>query len=271
MKGKFSSLIIFLTSLSFSLLLSCEGPTGPQGPSGNDGEPGPKLLGKLSGNVLLFDAGIIFSDHRGVEIKIEGTNFSTISGTDGRWSIDSLPTGTYNISLSKSGFGEYKYTSFQFTGGGEYFIGTRYLYLQYNLPITLNSVTIEEDQGGKYIDINGILITGVTPKPFGYLALIFIGVNDSVSSAPGYYKLLGDTWLYQQIGPFNGRIYYSDLSKVRIESGDQIYLIAYTSAEYVNTFGYFNHEYFRYIDPITGGHIYTNLGDASNVLSIQLE
>lgn len=270
MKGKFSSLIIFLTSLSFLLLLSCEGPTGPQGPSGNDGEPGPKLVGKLTGKVLLFDAGVISLDHSGVEIKVEGTNFAAITGPDGKWSIDSLPNSTYNISLSKSGFGEYKYTSFQFTGGGDYFIGTRYLYLKYELPIELSSITLGEDQWGKYVNISGNSSDGF-PESWSYFLLLFVGLSDSVSASKGIYELLETRNPFEPGQSFNGGIYYSELNKVRIGIGDTIYLVAYVSLDYVNTFGYFNYEYFRYIDPTSGRYIYTNLGHASDVLSIQLE
>jgi hypothetical protein len=79
----------------------------------------PEVTGDLKGTVSLYDSHFnLVSDKSGVLVQAEGTSFSGISDTGGNWIIHDLPTRTYSLSFSKSGYGTMKNTSFSFVGGG---------------------------------------------------------------------------------------------------------------------------------------------------------
>lgn len=46
-------------------------------------------------------------------VKFEGTNYTTLTNSESSFTFTGIPTGTYNVSISKSGFGEMKYYSLQ--------------------------------------------------------------------------------------------------------------------------------------------------------------
>src|SRR4051812_10340194 len=93
-----------ITSLLFAFLLaSCVTKTDVITYSG--GEPG-----NVKGTVKLFDSnGVAISDASGVKISLEGTNYSTLSASNGSWELTNVPAGTYtSLVYSKPGFPTYK-------------------------------------------------------------------------------------------------------------------------------------------------------------------
>src|SRR6266542_3964857 len=71
--------------------------------------------GDLKGTVSLIDShGREVADRSGVLIQAEGTSFQTISDNAVNWIIHDLPTQTYSISFSKSGYGTLKNTSYTY-------------------------------------------------------------------------------------------------------------------------------------------------------------
>ena len=260
-KLSFFSFVLLIISVP-SLFINCEGPSGPPG---NTGPPGSVLTGTISGFVYLADPDTIYTDHSGVIIQIENTAFTTSTDSNGRWSIDELPAGTYNVLLSKNGFGYYKYTSVQFIGGGEYYIGTRFLISIPNLTVGLDSTITSQFN----VLILGTLYNQI-PEADYHRVLIFFGVSDSVSSDPKYYKYLQIET--NPVGSFSNSVKINSLKEIGFKSGDIIYVSAYASIEFYNYHlgNYIGFHYLRYIDPITGRYVYTHLGEKSNNLSFQL-
>ncbi|MFN5226915.1 MAG: carboxypeptidase-like regulatory domain-containing protein [Bacteroidota bacterium] len=65
-----------------------------------------KRRGNITGLIRVYDNdGKEMPDAGGVTIKIEQTNVTTQSASNGSWKLDSIPFGTYDLSFSKPGFG----------------------------------------------------------------------------------------------------------------------------------------------------------------------
>lgn len=65
-----------------------------------------KRRGNITGIIRVYDNdGKDITDASGVTITIEQSNVTTQSTSNGKWTLDSIPFGTYDISFSKPGFG----------------------------------------------------------------------------------------------------------------------------------------------------------------------
>jgi len=79
----------------------------------------PQLMGKLKGTVVLYDThGNRVADRSDVLIHPEGSIYSTRTDANGNWTFDNIPTQTYSLEFSKSGYTTIKNTSYSFVGGG---------------------------------------------------------------------------------------------------------------------------------------------------------
>lgn len=60
----------------------------------------------IQGMILLYDEdGNRQTDMSGVTVSIDNSTVSTKTGADGKWTLDSIPYGTYDISYAKQGYG----------------------------------------------------------------------------------------------------------------------------------------------------------------------
>lgn len=60
----------------------------------------------IQGMILLYDEeGNRQTDMSGVTVSIDNSTVSTQTGADGKWTLDSIPYGTYDISYTKQGYG----------------------------------------------------------------------------------------------------------------------------------------------------------------------
>ena len=67
---------------------------------------GNNTRGNIAGLILLYDEdGKAIADKSGVLVSIDRSTVSTRTGIDGKFQLDSIPAGTYDISYSKEGFG----------------------------------------------------------------------------------------------------------------------------------------------------------------------
>jgi hypothetical protein len=65
-----------------------------------------KRRANITGSLRLFDIdGKAIDDASGVTVTIDQTNVSTQTNSAGKWTLDSIPFGTYDLTLSKPGFG----------------------------------------------------------------------------------------------------------------------------------------------------------------------
>jgi len=62
--------------------------------------------GNITGVIQLYDIdGKLLQDASGVSVSIEQSSVSTKTQANGRWTLDSIPFGTYDIAITKSGYG----------------------------------------------------------------------------------------------------------------------------------------------------------------------
>lgn len=65
-----------------------------------------KRRGNITGAIQIIDLdGKLLQDASGVTVSIEQSTVSTKTQANGRWTLDSIPFGTYDISISKTGYG----------------------------------------------------------------------------------------------------------------------------------------------------------------------
>lgn len=92
--------------IALILLLACNKNSNQHSITVPDVIQAEKRRGNISGAIRLFDMdGKSIADGSGVTITIDQTNVSTQSNSQGKWTLDSIPFGTYDLTISKAGFG----------------------------------------------------------------------------------------------------------------------------------------------------------------------
>jgi hypothetical protein len=231
------SRILFLIALAL-LLVACNLDSQNLGLSGN-----------MIGYVVLHDLnGFTLQEDTGITLAVEGGGYTIVTNTDsaGEWEIAGLTTGSYNIIVSKSGFGTYKLLDFQFAGGGQAHIGTIDLYQIPPLSVTGLSDSVADGA----LLINGSF-SGTLPSAQNAHAYVFLGKSPTVSSDPGTYL----TYLPVE-NSSNGRTfsvnYGNDTTRLLnagFATGQTVYVVAYGSS--FNPIGY--------IDSTTNRAVFTGL------------
>lgn len=244
------------------IFLSCEGPQGEQGLTGPQGTTGQNLTGSLSGFINLWDLnGYRLHPSSLASVSIDGKNVAVNCDSTGRWQIDSLEIGTYDLNFKMNGFGTYIKKSFQFVGGSNIFYGIVTLDQLPNFFVSLLSVNSGQD----VITISGN-ISNAPPPNQNYFIIIFAGLDSTVSCNPNQYLL--DIFGYTQTTSFSTQVTKSDLIRSGFLEGSKVYFRAY-GCSYLSSYGGIEGGY--YIDPNTGRPNYTSLSiQSSMVASINL-
>ncbi len=229
----------------------------------------------IDGQVIL--AGPWFEEpkppYSGVQVKIEGTNFTAVSDDSGYYSFTGVPTGTYNVSFTKAGYGEVRWMSVTVTGGGNapliwqsgpyefapnFNVPTTQILFQIpNLIATLGSVYFKDTTVVQYGPATALIARGtVTPDPSipqsNDAMVLFVSHTSDVSDVPGHYN--ASYWRWEGMLSGTYPLYPVDTTTdnftfavpqgylTNFKSGDSIYVAAYgTSAYYGNVGGdYFN-------------------------------
>ena len=108
----------------------------------------PNLKGELVGFVELVDInGKECIDIDSVKVSIDESDYTCFSNEDGRFLIEGINPGTYNITLKRDNFGQKKIYNVPIIGGNEpYFIkNTNTIYEQPKSKAQFVSVNVEND------------------------------------------------------------------------------------------------------------------------------
>jgi len=233
--------------LFFLIFISCEGAEGPAGPT---------LRGDLIGNFnLVFDQfGEPMTDKGSIEVLVEGTTpeKKTLTDAEGKFIIEDLPTGTYNLVFSKIGFQTLKIFSLQFVGGA--------VPLYYGAP-TLSelSTTSLEEFSAEATDENN-------SNPDQYTMVKFSHTITPVSTQDSPRNLVA----FMHTSPDVSNSVYThqinltdDISIIRfnkIASRTKLYAIAYVAPVNCNA----------YFDPLQVKYINSCLGENSPVVEFTI-
>ncbi|GEM_PF-5592037 len=247
----------------------------------------PSETANIVGRVMLLGPGYrqFTPPYNGVQIKMEGTSFSALSDSNGYYSFTGVPTGTYNVSFTKPGYGTVRWMSATVTGGGNapivwsggpysYAPGsvpyqTQYLFKIPNLVVTLGSIDFKDTAAAENSFGNALIARGtVTPDPlidakFDDAIVLFVSHRSNVTDVPGHYDITFWRWEGFICGTYpnypvdttTNRFTYavptSSLKYYGFKSGDSIYVAAYgTSSYYANAGG-------DYYDPILQQWVFT--------------
>jgi hypothetical protein len=255
---------------------------------------GAGTTGNVQGRVRLYDTiydsfsptkALILNDASGVRVNIEGTSYSTMTDSEGKWHLDNIPSGIYpSIEFSKDGFAKNKKADYGYPYGGfsVFNDGTekvdidlfRISLISCNLvlrafndysKIVPRDTIINDNGNPTYTTVfdtlfipNGKAIISSkifdhVPDKYGYeFCLLYFGTNSKID------PLDGTTFLYLN----NGRPNYStgvadigiereNLIDAGFRPGQTIYCVAYCGGQFSGNIGY--------IDMATGMDIFSGV------------
>jgi hypothetical protein len=220
----------------------------------------------ISGQVLLYDEeGSALPDNSGVKISIDNSTISTTTKADGKWQLDSIPFGTYDISYSKEGFGTGKIM-------GIYHAATNHsttviaksesMAVNSSIEIT-NLVVTPFKPGFEQLGVSGVHIDPVFTNTSGkdkYVRLFFSD-NNSVSAT----SFLAETKVRSNGAPLqqnNYNLTTSWFESLGFKKGQTIYVKAYGDSFLAD----------QYTDPLTNTTIFPSLSTKpSNAVSFILK
>jgi len=250
-KGLCCTIVAFAVMLA---LAACSGDSGPQGPAG------PALSGAWTGFVSLHDeyGGPLASDS-GVTVTASPGASSSVTTTDGSYTLANLKTGVYTVTFAGPGMGTFIRDAGQFVGGGNVVIATLNFSQQSTGVITNLALTFNPAQDTLYATgtINAPAVTGY-PR---YVRLFYSG---AASVGPGVAN-------YTVTGPVAGTAYRVNRTNfsIAVTGADLAGLQhAFTSGSMVNAVAFGDSFYNNsYTDTTSGKVVYPNVGPtASNVV-----
>lgn len=207
----------------------------------------PVLTGSISGFVELYEEdGSRINDKSGVRVSIEGRNNYAYTNNDGRYSLENVEAGIFNIVFEKEGFGLYKIIAREFVGGGETYL--------YNIGLTklptfnVTSLIITKTITPPYLRMSGNLSD--TRNYYRYV-MLFFGKREDVSSDPKNYLFANTAYVYRDSTSYS--ISFLDKENF-IERG-------FNSGEIVHVAVYsISYGYWGVYDPETGREFFYNVG-----------
>lgn len=125
---------------------------------GGDSSTGPILRGDIWGYMELYDQdGRLLTDHSGVSVSLEGTEYTAVSDAEGRWALKDVPAGIYQVTFRKEGF-DWTKVQEQFVGNGDLFLGTRPLgriptFGVSDFTVSVDSVNLRLHFSGTFSDV----------------------------------------------------------------------------------------------------------------------
>ncbi len=196
------------------------------------------------------------NDKGNIDVALEGTDpeIKVATDTSGTVVINNLPLGTYNLVVSKEGYGTYKYQGFRFIGGSE--LSNISLSLTHKSTTKIKSYHLSIS--GTILTVSGI-ISHQYPPPAIY-SNILPGLVMYLSNSPEVSFTNYLDYYNFNANQNNDTTFKTNMNAITsyFPSGSTIYTIIYGR----NRFGSY------YYDPETGLYYDPNLGDPSEIQSI---
>ena len=231
---KFYSVMLFL----FSFFVGCTDTVAPV------------LTGSISGFVNLYEEnGAQIKDRAGVKVYIEGRNNFAYTNTDGRYLLENVEAGIFNIVYEKESFGLNKRIAYEFVGGGEAYLYNIELMKLPSFNVTSINITKLTSQP-PYLSIRGNLSD---TRNYSRSVLLFFGKNEMVSNDPKNYLLVNLIYVYSDSSSFGYSFndynhYFLDAG---FSSGETVFVAAYSVSNYY---------WGGAPDPETGRNYFYNVG-----------
>ena len=194
----------------------------------------PSEFGGMKGSVGLDDsAGVRQLNAAGVTVQIRGTSIQTRTDSLGNWQIEQIPTGTYEVLYSKSGFGSIKTCNVQIPGPGDLTLRQEILGMPRTDLLSVDSATIiTSTNGSPWLSVFGHPLQLTT---YRRTAVILISPDTLFSQASPY--------TYLNAGDFGSNTEQTislgaaalDLHALNMPSGSRAYVTACCGPYDLNT------------------------------------
>ncbi len=229
--------------------------------SSNEDQPVPQVTGKISGELRLTDEfGFEEPDHSYMMITANNTN-GTHSLADGKFQINGLLAGTYNLVFQKAGYGTFKKFNIILPAGASGIQLNGIEYLGKISTTAISALAINFNSNDSTYSIGCTLApvpTVANPRAFR----LFFGKNNTINHQ-NYFFTPANTWVATTasglITGFPREQFYTN----GFAAGETVYVIAYGESLTTNT----------YTDPATGKKVFPNVNTIvpSNVVSFVLQ
>lgn len=179
----------------------------------------PPLLGNIEGNLALYtEDNELMDDPSGVKVRLEGIDPAreVLTDTRGDWAFKDVPSGTYNIFMSKDGYATHKLFSVTHAGGNVATVPTMYV-----LPIF--KLTTSVITGASIETLPGYIGASATGDPEKF-TIAFIG--RSGSNSPQNYL-----YYYHRRIEYSSYLFtYAEYKAWGFKSGDEVSIKFYGTA-----------------------------------------
>ncbi|MCZ7604083.1 MAG: carboxypeptidase-like regulatory domain-containing protein [Melioribacteraceae bacterium] len=198
------------------------------------------------------------ADYSGIKVHFEGTHFKAITDISGRWQIDNVPKGTYNIRYEKEGYSAWLEAGFQFIGTGTAYAQKNYLLKLPTFEITHISTKNMGDTVKIFFQFSDSLLTS---NSYHYLYL-FVGKTNAVDANKANFEFISSAMI-----PYYSNNVVIDFRRSAFElhgftTGDKAYLKIYPT-----DYGFPR----SYFDPTIGHDVYVDRNEkTSKTIEIQV-
>ena len=259
--------ISYLLGVAMLLVYACAGPAGdigpagiqgPTGPTGPQGSEGARLKGDIKGQVtVVYDidkANPQLTDLSGVTVGVKDGAVDIKITTDavGSFTLKDVPTGTYDIVMTKEGFGRHEVNGFKHVGGNTSYVPTNGTHQLIAITKVLVGQLNATFNANKELQVTMVFsnTSGNPPTAVLYAGRDNkVGPTNYVTFSRGSFFLPSFPVTYTQL---------SWLTNFGFKTGERVYLVAYG--------GIPNNGYF---DPKLGKIVATSLNPTpSNVVEI---
>ncbi len=215
------------------------------------------LKGTLKGYITTRDEfGKVNNDSENIIIELEGSDplLSFITDSTGVYEINEIPTGTYNVIISKEGYGEYQNQGVQIVGGSQP--------IHFHHPLIQQSNTIIKNLSLEIVNNSDVYfkctVNNMNMDDDSEGSITFFYHTESNPSDSHYLDTYGASFRGVGDVQLEHSLYIDD---DLFPSGSTVYVIAY---------GCYSGLAPDYYDILSNVYRGTSLGEASNIASIKI-
>lgn len=210
---------------------------------------------KIEGEIRVVDKyGDWSEENEGFKVRLEGTEPAreTFTDNNGEYDFDDVPTGTYNIIITKEGYGESQRQGITIVGVNEP-VRKEFAWVYELSDITIDNLSIE------YVGENLLSIKGIINHTFtsGAPVIMYYLHNSDVPTSTHFMQYSLE-YFHGASGAMMEDLV--DLDPNLFESGTTIQAVAYGVQD----------SHACYYDILTGKLIYPSLGPASNIATTSI-
>jgi len=216
-----------------------------------------RLKGTIKGSVETSDEfGNRTNDLANILIQLDGSELITfLTDSSGEYEINNIPTGTYNLIVSKEGYGDIQLQGMQIVGGDEP--------IYFSTSIAKKPSTIIEDLSLEVVN-DSVVMKGIVWHNYsvnvstGKIPQIRYFMHQDENPSVTNYLITEEIDFTGESGTqLTMRLY---LNKRIFPSGSKMYIVTYGS----------NRRRSFYYDILSNKLIYPDLGKASNIASVTI-